>query len=51
MCSLFNNFKMKHIINAIWTRSVAKHSTGRKKKKQNENNDPDDQIRLKLVKA
>ena len=48
MCSLFNNFKMKHIIDAVWTSSVAKHLTRRKK---NENNDPNDQIRLKLVKA
>ena len=29
---MFNNFKMKHIIDAIWTRSVAKRLTRRKNK-------------------
>lgn len=40
MCSVLNNCRMKHIIDAIWTRSVAKHSNGRKK--VNENNDPNE---------
>lgn len=32
MRSLFNNFKMKNTVDAIWTRGVAKHLPGRKTK-------------------